>query len=41
MYAPHKIKIGNMELTKMLPNFDLGKKISINQNGINPIFNQR
>ena len=30
-----------IELTKILPNFELGKKISINQKGITPIFNQR
>tara|TARA_B100001123_G_scaffold424845_1_gene536937 strand:- start:3536 stop:3643 length:108 start_codon:yes stop_codon:yes gene_type:complete len=35
------MKIGNIELTKILPNFEFGKKIIINQNGITPIFNQR
>ncbi len=30
-----------MELTKILTNFEFGKKISINQKGITPIFNQR
>tara|TARA_B100001250_G_scaffold3871_1_gene3263 strand:- start:1995 stop:2102 length:108 start_codon:yes stop_codon:yes gene_type:complete len=35
------MKIGNIELTKILPNLEFGKKISINQKGITPIFNQR
>ena len=39
--APDNTNIGKIELTKILPNLELGKKISINQNGITPIFNQR
>tara|TARA_B100000700_G_C14618547_1_gene657034 strand:+ start:280 stop:387 length:108 start_codon:yes stop_codon:yes gene_type:complete len=35
------MKIGNMELTKILPNLELGKKIRTNQKGITPIFNHR
>jgi len=36
MYAPLKIKIGNIEVTKNLQIWDCGKKISINQKGNTP-----
>tara|TARA_B100001123_G_C14965523_1_gene889474 strand:+ start:525 stop:656 length:132 start_codon:yes stop_codon:yes gene_type:complete len=41
IYARDNIKIGKTELIKIFPNFEFGKKISINQKGMTPIFNHR
>jgi len=40
IYAPLKIIIGNIDVTKNLQRYDCGKKISNNQNGRTPIFIQ-
>jgi len=39
-YAPLRIKIGNIEVTRYLQIFDCGKKININQKGRTPKFTQ-
>ena len=39
-YAPERINIGKIEVTKYLDKFEFGKNISINQNGKTPIFTQ-
>ena len=40
IYAPVKMKNGNMEVTRYLHKWDLGKKIKISQKGSTPIFTQ-
>jgi len=40
IYVPTRIKIGNIEVTKYLERFELGKKINISQKGRTPKFTQ-
>tara|TARA_E500000178_G_scaffold37756_1_gene34002 strand:- start:219 stop:356 length:138 start_codon:yes stop_codon:yes gene_type:complete len=40
IYVPERIKTGTIEVIKYFERLELGKKISINQNGRTPKFTQ-
>ena len=40
IYAPARIKIGKIEVTKYLERLEFGKKINISQKGRTPKFTQ-